>query len=167
MTKNESYEFLSEWFVYDTQSPSCLTWKKRPPHGRKGAGEHISYKNKGRYYSVRLFNYWYLCHRIILVLHGQEPEHGQVADHINRNSCDNRIENLRWTTLSQNNSNRKPMSRAGIKYARVAPNGRFRGFYRRLKTKRSVMCGTHDTAYAAHLAAITHKLENCWILPDD
>lgn len=165
MTKQETYEFLSEWFEYDTQSPSCLTWKKRPPHGRKGPGEHVTYKSK--YYSVKLFNTWYQCHRIILVLHGYLPAEGQVADHLNRNPFDNRIENLRWVTLSQNNSNRKPMSSSGIKYVRRTPSGRYRAYYRCLKQKKTIMCGTHNSAYAAHLAAITDKLERCWILPDE
>jgi len=32
MTKEDPV-LLAEWFEYDTASPSCLKWKKRPPHG--------------------------------------------------------------------------------------------------------------------------------------
>ena len=96
----ECYEFLSEWFEYTTSSPSCISWKKRPPHGRKGAGEHCCYFAK--YYRVRLFGRWYQCHRIVLILNGLKPLPGQIADHVDRDRKNNRIENLRWATESQN-----------------------------------------------------------------
>jgi hypothetical protein len=165
MNKNETYEFLSEWFEYDTQSPSCLKWKKTRPYAKIKAGEHIT--SGTSYYQATIARQFYQCHRVILILHGMFPGQGQVSDHINGNPRDNRIENLRWVTVSQNNSNRKPLSSSGIKYARVTPSGKYRGYYRCLKQKKTIMCGTYDTAYAAHLAAITHKLQHCWMLNDD
>ena len=154
----ESFELLSEWFYYDTDSPSCVTWKKQSPNGRKKPGEHCSYFSK--YYRVRLLGRWYQCHRIVLILNGYNPEEGQVADHVNRNRRDNRVENLRWATISQNNRNVEAKASSGWRHAKATKEGNFRANYRMPGV--SVHCGTYSTPYEAHLAAITHKLENHW-----
>ena len=156
----ETREFLSEWFRYDTSSPSCLSWRKRPPHGRKGKGEHCSYFSK--YYRVRLMGKWFSCHRIILVLNGFNPRPGQVADHINRNRRDNRIENLRWSSPSQNRANTGARNDSGWKHAKRIGANSYRANYRVLGENKTNYCGTYPTAYQAHIGAITHKLENCW-----
>ena len=158
--KNESRAFLLEWFEYDTNSPSCLKWKKRPPHGRKGAGEFCTYLSK--YYRVRLMGHWYQCHRIILILHNINPCVGQVADHINRNKLDNRLENLRWLTPSQNHRNTAGNATSGWKHARLTKENTYRANYRYPEENRTVFCGTYKTAKQAHYAAIAHKLENYW-----
>ena len=156
----ESYELLSEWFKYNTSSPSCLSWKKRPPHGRKGAGEDCCYFAK--YYRVRLFGRWYQCHRVVLVLNGFEPKPGQVADHINRDRKDNRIENLRWITPSQNHCNSAARATSGWKHAQMTKEGTFRANYRCPSENKTAFCGTYKTAEEAHYVAIAHKLENYW-----
>lgn len=158
--KDESYSFLSQWFEYDVTSPSCIKWKKRPPHGRKGEGEHCAYFAK--YYRVRLMGHWYQCHRIVLILNGFDPLPRQMADHINRNRQDNRIENLRWITSSQNHRNTGARATSGWKHARLTKEGTFRANYRYPEENRTVFCGTYKTAEEAHYAAIAHKLENYW-----
>ena len=155
----EDPKLLAEWFEYNTDSPSCLKWKKQPPY-RRVSNPFITYCSK--YYQVKLFGNWYPCHRIILILHGFLPAENQVADHINRNMQDNRIENLRWVSRSQNNSNRIVCATSGIKYVRAAPSGRFRADYTCPLSSKKVYCGTYDNALEAHLAAITHKLEHSW-----
>jgi len=158
--KDESYEFLSKWFEYDTSSPSCIKWRTRPPHGRKGAGEDCTYFAK--YYRVRLMGHWYQCHRIVLILNGLSPLPGQVADHVNRNRLDNRLENLRWVTSGQNRRNTAGRATSGWKHARVTKEGTFRANYRYPGENRTVFCGTYKTAQEAHHVAIAHKLENYW-----
>ena len=55
------------------------------------------------YRHVRLKNKTYLAHRIIFFMHhGYFPKE---IDHINKNTLDNRIENLREVTRTQNNLN--------------------------------------------------------------
>ena len=156
--KDESFELLNEWFVYDTASPSCIAWKK----SSKGsaAGQHCAYFNGGYYQAIRMGKR-YRGHRIVLILNGMEPRRGQIADHINRDRKDNRIENLRWATYGQNNRNSATRALSGWKYAWIKKSV-FQSVYVHPKLKKHVCCGTYATAWQAHYAAITHRLENCW-----
>ena len=68
-------------------------------------------------YARRMVNYmtpdgrsWHAIymHREVLRLHGIEIPDGYQTDHINGNKLDNRIENLRVATVTQNHANSKP-----------------------------------------------------------
>ena len=48
----------------------------------------------------------YKLHRLIAIHYIQNPENKPFIDHINRIKTDNRIENLRWVTSSENNQNK-------------------------------------------------------------
>lgn len=52
----------------------------------------------GKYYNKRI-------HRLIAEAYIPNPENKQFIDHINAIRTDNRIENLRWCTLKENNNN--------------------------------------------------------------
>jgi hypothetical protein len=41
-------------------------------------------------------------HHVVLAAFGRERPHGMVADHINADRSDNRVENLRWVTAGEN-----------------------------------------------------------------
>ena len=56
----------------------------------------------------------YKVHRLIWIYHNGNIDENLYIDHINRNSHDNRLENLRWTTSSQNALNKT--SHKGIIY---------------------------------------------------
>jgi len=77
----------------------------RKVNSRKAkAGAEAGFKS-GRYMRVRVKGKQYQLHRIIFMMHkGYMPE---IVDHINGDAFDNRIENLREATQSQNCMNRR------------------------------------------------------------
>ncbi len=96
-------DYFEEWLDYDRETGE-FTWKKPPAKGVK-AGETAGWCNKQGYRVLGLKNKDFRLHRIAWLLeHGEWPN-GEL-DHINRIKGDNRIENLRLATGSQNSMNR-------------------------------------------------------------
>ena len=98
---------LARVFDYN-ESTGLLTWKA----GKFGRGciegkEAGSVKVDGRYRTVVLDGKRYYTHRIAWeIAVGHIPD-GMCIDHINGNGLDNRLKNLRVTTLSSNQRNRR------------------------------------------------------------
>ena len=92
---------LLELFEYKNGE---LFWKK--PFGKKTKiGNKAGRKQSLGYIQVNVNKKSYLAHRIIFAMHnGYFPK---FIDHINGNKSDNRIENLREVTASQNLQNTK------------------------------------------------------------
>lgn len=89
----------SDWFDYDPEL-GILYWKNGRPAG------HLS-ADKG-YYETRLKGKLYYNHRIIWeMIVGEKPK---IIDHIDRDRTNNRIENLRNVTQTENllNTTRVP-----------------------------------------------------------
>ena len=81
-----------------------LFWKIKPAQRVKIDSKAGSLHQKG-YLQTEINGKKYLNHRIIfLMFHGYLPE---FIDHIDNNRSNNRIENLREATLSQNQHNAK------------------------------------------------------------
>lgn len=106
-------ERLRELFRYND---GVLYWKERGP-GRpisKPAGNlniHGRVRitlDKGRYHRSRL----------IWILHKGSIQDGLEIDHINRDRCDDRIENFRLVTRRENNCNRCDQSQYGVGVSR-------------------------------------------------
>jgi hypothetical protein len=97
------YTIFVEWFVYDPIT-GALAWAQSPrsqtPIGALAGSQDID-----GYWRVKFRGRRYLTHRIAILLQtGAWPE-GEV-DHIDRDPGNNRWENLRDATCSQNRANR-------------------------------------------------------------
>lgn len=113
--------------AYDPEAGVFL-WRK----SRKGsaqAGCVVGYLHESGYWKVNIGKEPYMCHLLAWFVTYGEWCPGQI-DHINRDKTDNRIENLRKATLSQNSAN-KPTR--GNKYG--VP-----GVYRSAKTRDGHYC---------------------------
>lgn len=80
-------------------------------------GELVGSPDKAGYLIVGFNNKIYKVHRVIWeIMVGGVPD-GYVIDHINNNKRDNRLENLRLATRSENECNKRvrKSSRSGIK----------------------------------------------------
>ena len=92
-------------------------WNQYPyPLRRKGSDKVISecLRSSDGYACCKLNNITYQKHRIIAQQFIDNPNNLPFIDHINHNRADNRIENLRWCSSSENNKNKA--SNKGIVY---------------------------------------------------
>lgn len=101
---------FSQWFYYDETSPTFLRWKIDIYQGGR-IGKYkgdvagcLEWRKNGKdnYCSVGLKNKRYKAHNIILSLHGFELEKGFVADHIDGNTHNGNIKNLRVAPYRHN-----------------------------------------------------------------
>lgn len=77
-----------------------------PASGSHKAHWTFGCDNGHGYLQVKINGKYYCVHRIVLeAFVGECPENKKEIDHINRNPQDNRVENLRWCTHSENNRN--------------------------------------------------------------
>jgi hypothetical protein len=111
-----------EYFTYDPETGN-LIWKERPTscfrfdwcakrwnsrYSGKISGERaVPNGRKSRYRKVSVNDKNYLIHRIIWEMHHGPIPHKAIIDHVNGDSIDNRIQNLRVATNSQNSKNSK------------------------------------------------------------
>ena len=109
-------EELHELFEYRN---GALYWKTTKS-GMAKAGSQAGCVN-GRGYLVVGINFKkYLVHRIIWAMHGNDP--AVMLDHINGDTADNRIENLRAATYESNNCNARLSKRNTSGYKGVSWN---------------------------------------------
>lgn len=107
-----SWKTFDELLEYDLTSKTLLRWKK--PHGWNGLyflkniGDIAGWVNKsGSYNKLNLFGKAIPIHRVIYsMLNRIDLPDNMVIDHIDRDKQNNKIENLRMISYSENNLNR-------------------------------------------------------------
>lgn len=113
------YDYLNTRFEYSEESKTFIKWKgaKIPAYNGRDAGGLQGTGQGGKtYYAVRDGKKLYLIHRLVWILHNKtDIPRGMVVDHIDGDSLNNRISNLRVVTPQQNASNKgKHPSTSGI-----------------------------------------------------
>ena len=106
-----THDALHELFRYENGK---LYWKVKPNRNIRLNSEAGTVNNNG-YVIVTINGKKHQAHRIIWEMHGREP--APMIDHINGDTKDNRIENLRAANNSRNqmNSKLRNNSKSGIK----------------------------------------------------
>ena len=120
-----------EHFVYDPSIPEGLRWnrfaanrriKPNDPAGKFAHKKHNS--NKG-YFRTYVINRSYANHRIIWEMFNRKLEDGEQVDHIDGNTKNNRIENLRVVDSKTNcyNQKKRVNNKSGVTGVHLIDNG--------------------------------------------
>jgi len=115
-TELPSTEKLHQFFEY---RDGAIYWKIMRS-GMAKAGSQAGCVNGRGYFVVGINLKKYFVHRIIWAMHGNEPV--AMLDHINGDTADNRIENLRAATYESNNCNARLSKRNTSGYKGVSWN---------------------------------------------
>lgn len=93
MVDDEDFDYLNQWDWNIFVKPNRIVGARR------------TYIEKGTHLQKTVY-----MHRLIM-----KAEAGEQIDHINRNTLDNRKTNLRFCTGSENQANRAPFNKIGVK----------------------------------------------------
>ena len=107
----ENYIIFEDGVIINTK-----TGIERKPNLKKNGYYQITLSKNNK---LKIFT----IHRLIALAFIPNPDNKPFIDHINRNKQDNRIENLRWVTRSENGRNRSCYNNTGLQfiYKRYAP----------------------------------------------
>jgi hypothetical protein len=87
-------------------------------------GRRVTRLNRHGYVAIRIHGNDLVAHRVIWFLHHGEWPNGHL-DHIDLDKTNNRIENLRLATHSQNQGNTRVRNRTGFKGVVALPHEKF------------------------------------------
>jgi hypothetical protein len=139
-------ERLRECLAYDG---THLIWKVRTSN-RTFVGRRVTSTTAQGYVQVRLDGHVMLAHRVIwAIVHGEWP--AVYVDHSNGDRTDNRVENLRLATQTENNANSRLRRDSSIGLKGVT-RGKKRFVGQICCNGERIHLGTFDTPEAAHEA---------------
>jgi HNH endonuclease/AP2 domain len=145
-------EYLRNAMSYDAKT-GVFVWKNPPVNHPRLRGLRAGSFSNG-YVLIRVCGHKYGAHRLAW-LHAYGDWPAMRVDHIDGDTKNNRISNLRLATSAQNNANARPWRGKLLpKGVRKTAAGRFEA--RISFDKRTVQLGTHttsDEAFAAYCAA--------------
>ena len=150
-----THERLKELLSFDDET-GRFKWIAR--RGHMTAGMAAGSLHKDGYYRVAIDKKSYLLHRLAwLYVYGSWPSN--VLDHINGIRTDNRIENLRDVTQTENKQNTKKANRRNkVGLQGVSQDGN--KFWSRIKNNgKFTYLGRYETPELAHQAFLKAKRE--------
>lgn len=152
-------EQLRGLLEHDEGSPTGLRWRVR--RKRVAPGDIAGGRGPRGYWTIGIFQKKWYAHRIVWALvHGQDPGDLQI-DHINGDRSDNRIENLRLATNTENQQNsasRRGSSSRSCGVSKVSAT-RWEAYIREPHGKRKRSLGLYRCETAAALAYDRAALE--------
>lgn len=129
---------------------------RRVSRGGSAAGSVAGCPDKDGYVMLMVDRVSYKAHRLAwLYFHGEWPS-GDV-DHINEQTGDNRIINLRQASRSENMQNRSAANRGNRSGFLGVSRNNGRWFAQITVARKRVHLGYHDTPEAAHAAYVEAK----------
>jgi len=125
-------------------------WKKLTTNAVK-IGDEAGIRNDKGYVIISFKNCSYRAHKLVWILEHNEPP-PDVIDHINRCRWDNRPQNLRRASRSENamNAGKRSHNSSGFKGVHKHNNKKWRAQIR-FRNKRYCL-GIYETAHEAHAA---------------
>jgi hypothetical protein len=142
-------ELLKELFTYCQDSGRLIN---RVNRGKAKSGDESGGLDNKGYRRVRVLGERYGAHRLIwLYVHGVWPK--EHIDHINGDRADNRLENLREATFSENMRNRKVQTNNKSGFKGVSFSKKNCKWEAHIKVNRKIThLGLFKTPEAAHEA---------------
>ena len=136
-----------------------LYWKNVKPNRMVKNGDKAGSLNKiTGYYTISINNKAHLTHRLIYLYHHEFLP--KFLDHIDRNRSNNKIENLREVTLSQNNRNSKPSKNSLSEYKGVSWDKKINKWIAQIKYQnKNIGLGSFDNEIEAALTYNTKATE--------
>jgi hypothetical protein len=135
-------------------------WSKHLFRSNAQAGDKAGCLHGGGYIAIQIKRRRYYAHRLAwLYMYGEWPS--SEIDHINRIKNDNRIENLRVVTRSENMKNvgLRKLNTSGYNNVSFSKTkNKFRAYTRVSEKYKHI--GYYDTAYEAYLATSCPKLKD-------
>lgn len=128
--------------------------------GERLKGKSLYVHKVGQFLYVRINPNKEYLHRYIM---GTMPK-GMVVDHINRNTLDNRRQNLRVVTIQENLRNQlRPNNKTGYTGVSIGHKGKYNAQIKHNYKK--IHLGTFDTIKEALEARKQAEIEQGWLTP--